>query len=154
VDEKDKKCLFNIWKKGGRQCPLSRILLKKPSDLSISSQYTAINGIFYLASGAVMLVWPGVIQAVFLDSGFAGHEEALCRVLGMMIAVVGWLYLFGGRSGAKQFVAASVFDRVTLVPLVLIPLALAGVFPHVMTTFGILDPALGIGAWLLLRRRS
>jgi hypothetical protein len=129
-------------------------LVEKPADLSVASQYTAVNGIFYLASGAVMLVWPGVIQTVFLDSGFAGHEEALCRVLGMMIAIVGWLYLFGGRSGARQFVAASVFDGVTLVPLVLIPLALAGVFPHVMTTFGILDPSLGIGAWLFLGRQS
>ena len=51
-----------------------------------------------------------------MDSAFAGREEALVRVLGMTRAVIGWLYLFGGRSGARQFVAASVLDRVVLVP--------------------------------------
>jgi hypothetical protein len=31
---------------------------------------------------------------------------------------------------------------------------MAGVFPHVFTTFAIIDPLLGLGAWLLLRRES
>ncbi|WP_298356225.1 hypothetical protein [Rhodoblastus sp.] len=131
-----------------------RDLLEKPAALSVASQYTAINGLLYLASGLLMLAWPGAIQTIFMDAAFAGHEEALVRLVGMLLAVIGWLYVFGGRSGARQFVAASVLDRVTLVPLTLAALALAGVFPHVMTTFAILDPALGIGAWLLLDRKQ
>jgi hypothetical protein len=35
---------------------------------------------------------------------------------------------------------------------VLVPLAIAGAFPHFLLAFGLLDPALGIGAWLLLSR--
>jgi hypothetical protein len=70
--------------------------------------------------------------------------------MGMTVAVIGWLYVFGGRSGGRQVVAASVVDRLVLVPAVLVPLAMAGVFPHLMITFAILDPLLGIGAWLLL----
>lgn len=127
-------------------------LLEKRAALSVASQYTTINGLLYLASGLLMLAWPGAVQTIFMDAAFAGHEEALVRLIGMLLAVIGWLYVFGGRSGAKQFVAASVLDRVTLVPMTLGALALAGVFPHVMTTFAILDPALGIGAWLLLGR--
>ncbi len=129
-------------------------LLEKATPLSAASRYTAANGILYLGSGALIIAWPGAIQTIFMDSAFAGREEALVRVVGMTLAVIGWLYLFGGRSGVRQFVAASVFDRVVLVPAVLVPLAMAGVFPHVLMTFAILDPLLGIGAWLLLGRKS
>ena len=36
-------------------------------------------------------------------------------------------YLFGGRSGARQFIVASVIDRLVFVPAVLVPVAIAGV---------------------------
>ena len=39
-----------------------------------------------------------------------------------------------------------------VVPLVLVPLALTGVFPHLLLTFAILDPVLGFAAWYLLER--
>jgi hypothetical protein len=60
--------------------------------------------------------------------------------------------LFGGLSGDRRIVAATVLERVVLVPLVLVPLAIAGVFPHLLVAFAVLDPVLGIGAWLLLSR--
>jgi hypothetical protein len=70
----------------------------------------------------------------------------------MSVAVIGWFYFFGGRSGGRQVVAASVIDRIVLVPIVLIPIALAGVFPRLCWTFAVLDPLLGITAWYLLAR--
>ena len=71
----------------------------------------------------------------------------------MAVAVIGWLYVFfGGRSGAQQFGPASVLDRVVLVPLVLVPLVIAGVFPHTLGAFAILYLSLGIGAWALHNR--
>jgi hypothetical protein len=76
------------------------------------------------------------------------------RVIGLTLVVIGWLYLFGGRSGAQQIVAASVVDRLVFVPAVLVPVALAGVFPHLLLTLAILDPLLAIGAWALLGRRT
>jgi len=93
-----------------------------------------------------------MVQTVFRDAAFVGNEAALIRVMGMTVMVIGWLYLFGGLSGGRRIVAASVLDRVVLVPLVLVPLAIAGVFPHFLLAFAVLDPTLGIGAWLLLSR--
>ena len=104
-------------------------LLEKPRSLSRDAKYTVLNGVAYFAVGTLLVVWPGVTQTVFRDAAFAGHEEALMRVIGLTVAVIGWLYVFGGRSGARQFVAASVVDRLVFVPLVLIPMAIAGVFP-------------------------
>jgi hypothetical protein len=129
-------------------------LLEKPTNLSIAAKNTALNGFVYLGAGALLVVWPGATQTLFRDSDFTGHEGSLIRVMGMSVMVIGWLYLFGGRSGARQFGAASVFDRVILVPLVLLPLVAAGVFPHLLLTFAILEPTLGIVAWVLLSRES
>ena len=72
----------------------------------------------------------------------------------MTIGVIGWLYLFGGRSGARQFVAASVIDRLVFVPAVLVPLAIGGVFPHLFLTFALFDASLAIGAWMFLSPRT
>ena len=74
----------------------------------------------------------------------------MARVVGMSVAIIGWLYFFGGRSGGRQFVAASVIDRLVLVPLVLVPLALSGAFTHTLLFFAVLDPALALVAWRLL----
>jgi hypothetical protein len=72
----------------------------------------------------------------------------------MAVVVIGWLYLFGGRSGSRQFGPASVLDRVVLVPAVLVPIVIAGIFPHTLGAFAILDPTLGIGAWVLHNRKT
>lgn len=125
-------------------------LKDSPPALATSSKFTSINGILYLAAGALLMIWPGAVQTLFLDPAFAGREAALVRLLGMTVAIIGWFYFFGGRSGGRQVVAASVMDRIILVPLVLIPLAMAGVFPHLLWTFAILDPVLGLVAWYLL----
>ena len=106
-----------------------------------------------MAVGTLLIAWPGVTQTVFRDAAFAGQEEAtLMRVIGLTVAVIGWLYIFGGRSGARQFVAASVVDRLVFVPLVLIPMAMAGYSRHLFITFTLLDASLAIGAWALLGR--
>ena len=124
-----------------------------PAALPAASKFTSFCGIVYMASGLLLLAWPGAVQALFRDGAFAGRDEALVRVVGMAVAIIGWLYFFGGRTGGRQFVAASVLDRLVLVPLVLVPTAAAGVFPHVMITFAVLDPVLALIAWYLLSRR-
>jgi hypothetical protein len=127
-------------------------LLEAPSNLSSVSKFTSVCGVFYMASGLLLLAWPGAVQTLFLDPAFVGREEALFRVLGMLVMVTGWFYVFGGRSGGRQFVASTVLDRIVLVPLVLVPTAASGVFPHILLTFGVLDPVLGLVAWFLLAR--
>ena len=129
-------------------------LLAKPPDLSTASKYSVINGYVYLSLGGLLLLWPSAVQTIFRDAPFVGNESALFRVAGMTVAIIGWLYLFGGRSGARQLGPASVLDRVILVPVVLVPLVMADVFPHTLGAFAVLDPTLGIGAWLLHNRET
>jgi hypothetical protein len=132
---------------------LIKDLLEKPNDLSTASTYTVMNGVLYLGTGVLFIAWPNLVQALFRDAPFVGHERALFRVIGLMLVVIGWLYVFGGRSGARQAVASSVVDRLIFVPAVLIPLAITGVFPHLLVALAVLEPTLGIGAWVLLSRK-
>ena len=127
-------------------------LLEKPTNLSTASKYTAMNGLIYLAAGALLIVWPGVAQTLFRERAFVGDEQGLFRVMGLTVVVIGWLYLFGGRSGARQVVAASVVDRLIFVPGVLVPLAITGVFPLLLLAFACLDVTLAIGAWVIFGR--
>lgn len=80
---------------------LMKDLLAKPPALTTASKYTALNGVAYLVVGALLVVWPAVTQTLFRDAAFVGHEEALMRVIGLTIVVIGWLYVFGGRSGGR-----------------------------------------------------
>lgn len=131
---------------------LFKALLQKPATLSIASKFTTLNGLLYIGSGVLLVAWPGVAQTIFMESEFVGREEGLIRVIGLTLGVIGWFYFFGGRTGARQIVAASVVDRLIFVPAVLIPVALLGIFPKLMFTFGILDPVLAVIAWVLFHR--
>jgi hypothetical protein len=131
---------------------LIKALLEKPPRLTAASKYTAMNGFIYLVVGILLIVWPSVTQTLFLEPAFVSHEEGLIRVIGLTVVVIGWLYVFGGRSGARQTVAASVIDRLIFVPAVLVPLAMAGVFPTLLLTFAVLDVLLALGAWIFFAR--
>jgi len=124
-------------------------LKQSAPNLSKASKFLTITGIFYMLSGLNVLVWPGVSQTLYKDPPFAGQEQALFRLVGLLLLIVGWLYFFGGRTGGRQFVAAAILDRLILVPLVLVPLIISGVFPHTLSIFAILDPALALITWYL-----
>jgi hypothetical protein len=111
-----------------------------------------MNGVLYMASGAAMLLMPDTLRSIYMEPAFVGREEGLVRLVGMMLTIIGWFYFFGGRTGARQIVAASIIDRVIFVPAVLVPLALIGVFPNLMFSFAVLDPLLAVGAWYLLSK--
>ena len=128
-------------------------LLAKPS-LTSASKFQALNGIIYFGAGLGLILWPGLVQVLFGDPRFTGHESALFRALGLTIAMIGWHYYFGGRTGGKQVVAASLIERLIYVPAVLLPLTFAGVYPHTFVAFTALDVGLAIGAWILLRAEA
>src|SRR5215470_15700128 len=103
--------------------PFIKDLLERPTTLSTGSKYAVMNGVIYLVLGGLFIVWPGATQTLFRDRAFVGDEQGLIRVIGLTVIVIGWLYVFGGRTGGRQFSAASVIDRLIFVPVVLLPLA-------------------------------
>jgi hypothetical protein len=117
------------------------------------ARYTQANGFLYLALGLVVYAWPGVMGLVGAGP-LEGQEPALYRTLGLAIAIIGWFYVMGARTNRDSFGLATFADRI-LVPFFLLPLAFTGqVDPMIVLPFAILDPILGIGAFVIWKRQS
>jgi len=129
-------------------------LLETAPSRSSASKLTAVNGLLHLGAGALLIVWPDAVQTLLFDKPFAGHEEALFRAIGLTIAVIGWVYIFGGRSGSRQFTASTVLAGGIFVPIVFVPLAMAGIFPHTFLAFAIIDATLAVGTLVTLGRET
>jgi hypothetical protein len=129
-----------------------KIALEKPLNSTTASKYTVFNGFVYFGLGVLLILWPGAIQTLLGERPFVGDEQGLMRVIGMAVAIIGYYLLVGGRAGSRQTTAASVIDRLTIVPLVLLPLAITGVFPRLLVAIVIVDICLAISTWLLLNR--
>ncbi len=117
------------------------------------SRYTEACGILYFLMGLALLAVP-TVPAGLLGIEFAGAEEGYIRLAGLTVSLIGYFYWFGGRTGATSFGLSTVVDRL-IIPVVLIPMALAGLIEiKVALPFAILDPILGIGAFLIWKRES
>jgi hypothetical protein len=128
---------------------LIQALVEKSATRSTASRFTAISGLFYVGMGLTICAAPTLVPVLFFEPTFTGREGGLFRLVGWMMAVVGWLLWIGGRTGARSFVAAGITARLA-VPLLVVPLALTGVFPHMMYVFGVLDPVSALVTWRLL----
>jgi hypothetical protein len=131
---------------------LIKDLMERPAVLPATSRYAIMNGVIYTVLGLVLIAWPHALQVLLRERDFVGGEQGLMRVIGLTVLVIGWLYLFGGRTGGRQFTAASVVDRLIFVPAVTLPVACFGVFPRLLIAFTIMDMSLAVGAWVLLSR--
>jgi hypothetical protein len=117
------------------------------------SRYTEFCGLLYFVIGFVLLAVP-TVPAGLLGIEFAGAEEGYIRLAGLSVGLVGYFYWFGGRTGATSFGLSTVVDRL-LLPAVLIPMALSGLIEiKIALPFAILDPVLGIGAFLIWKREA
>jgi hypothetical protein len=130
---------------------LIQALAEKSTDRSTASRFTSISGLIYLGMGLTICALPTLIPMLFLEPTFTGREGGLFRLVGWIMAVVGWFLWIGGRTGARSFVAAGIIARLA-VPLVVIPLATMGVFPHMMYVFAALDPVSGLVTWRMLSK--
>ena len=126
-----------------------------PGPHSRLTRYVVANGLLYMAIGAGLYLSPAsVLVRVFFLPPMSPLEEGLLRASGMVLAIVGWLYVIGGRTRADSFCLATVVDRL-LVPVFLVPLWFMGLGPPgLVFPFAILDPALALGAYAIWRRQE
>jgi hypothetical protein len=129
------------------------VMFSKPNEpLTPLARYTQVNGFLYLALGLPIYAWPGAMALVGAGA-FEGQESGLFRIIGFAIAVIGWFYVFGARTNRDSFGLATFVDRM-LVPAFVLPLVFAGqVDPILVLPVAILDPILGVGAFMIWRRQ-
>ena len=117
------------------------------------SRYTVWNGILYMLVGAALFLAPDLVRQLLFMAPFAGYEEGYMRLVGTAVMVIGWFYIFGGRTRADSFALATVADRIA-VPALLLPLYFTGQVPAgPILAFALVDPILALGAYLIWRRQ-
>ena len=123
-----------------------------PGPATRLSRYTEGCAYLYMVTGLALLLWPGAQVSLGLIPPFQGQEEALVRLIGFTLTIIGYFYLFGGRTHHPAFGLATVLDRL-LVPLVLFFVyQVSSVELMLILPLAILDPLLGIGAYLCWRK--
>ncbi len=132
----------------------ARLLFSKPPPHTPLTRYTAWNGVLYMVLGATFYLWPGSAQVLLRAPPFRAGESGLCQTLGVTIAIIGYFYFFGARTGLDRFGVATILDRLIL-PVLLVPLVVTGALaPQLGLPFAVLDPALAVGAWIIFARHS
>ena len=115
------------------------------------SRYTEACGFSYCALGAVIFLWPDSIVLAGLSIPFQGQEQGLMRVIGCVLMLIGYFYVFGGRTQQNSFGLCTVVDRL-LVPVlfgfIYFTSDISGLF---ILAIGIGDPLLGMGAYFCWR---
>lgn len=131
-----------------------QVLFSTPEEpLTPLARYTQVNGVLYMLIGSFLYVLPGAMGPMG-GRPLVGQEESMLRVVGMAVAIIGWFYVIGGRTNRDSFGLATFADRI-LVPVLLAPILLFGdIDPMLVLPFAILDPILGIGAFVLWMRQD
>src|SRR5260221_8127702 len=81
-------------------------LAEKSAARSTASRFTSISGLFYLGMGLTICALPTLIPMLFFEPAFTGREEGLFRLVGWIMAVVGWFLWIGGRTRARALLCA------------------------------------------------
>jgi hypothetical protein len=127
-------------------------LTERPAELSRLARYTIWNGLFYMVVGAGLFVAPQPMLELQFQVPLRGYEPGLSNTLGMTLLIIGFFYVMGARTGRASFGLATVVDR-AFAPFLLGSLLLRGlVAPMMVVPFIILDPVLGLGAFLVWRK--
>ena len=130
----------------------SQLLERPPQPSNRLSRFTERCGYVYILIGLVFLFAPTTLGILGLIPPFQGQEEALVRVIGFTLSIIGYFYIFGGRTQHNAFGLSTVLDRL-LVPCVLLFIYQASeVELMLILPLGILDPILGLVAYALWRK--
>jgi hypothetical protein len=125
------------------------LLALPPEGLGTLHRFIVSNGALYLVLGFGLLAFPLVLPVEL--AGAPPDGAGMVQMQGLLLAIIGWFYVMGGRTGTDSFALATVVDRV-LVPFVIVPLVVFAGAPWSALAFALLDPALAAIALALWAR--
>ena len=117
-------------------------LTRDGSEMSATHRFLFLQGIFYCILGGMFAFMPStsaMLVLAFLDDA----EAAMLRLTGVAVFVIGYFYIQGARSNSPTFVAETCFDRLVLVPPLLLLMILYSRF-MLCLAFLLLDPLLAL----------
>ena len=107
-----------------------------------------VVGIYLLVLGPTLVVAPALLTGLF---GLDAPQEVWIRVLGAIVTILGFYYLFAARHEAKDFFWATVWGRPAVI-VFFTAFALLGLAEPILILFGVVD-LLGAG-WTFAALRA
>src|SRR4051794_15233853 len=103
-------------------------LLRRPGSLTRTSRSVDIFGFIDLALGILIVSAPSFTASQFRLPPLSLQDVELLRVVGVLVAMLGLLYVACGRFNSLGFSLASLLDR-PLVPFIMAFLWSRGILP-------------------------
>ena len=129
----------------------TELLARPKTPATRLSRYTECCGYAYGVVGLLIFAWPESQVTLGFSPPFQGQEEGLVRTLGFVLALIGYFYVFGGRTHQTAFGLATVLDRI-LVPFFLGVIYISSdISLMLLLPLAVLDPILAIGGYLCWR---
>jgi hypothetical protein len=106
-----------------------------------------VFGVYTAVVGLALLLVPNVLLSLF---AYPTTTEVWIRILGFIVAILGYYYIVAARHGIVRFFRASVYARPALIVFFAI-LVLLGMAEPVLVLFGVIDLLGAIWTGLALR---
>ncbi len=116
---------------------------------SRAARFVSHQGFIYMLFGVCLMLGPSSLLSLL--NGMSADEQAMVRLCGLTLTLIGWFYYFGGRTGAASFALCTVADR-AVVPFALAGLVwFGGVSLQLVAPLAVLDPILAVLTWRMWR---
>ncbi len=115
--------------------------------MNSSTKSIQVFGVYLICLGLFLLVLPNLLLQTF---GLGSTSEPWIRVLGVVVAALGYYYLIAAKSNSTAFFAATVYGRTWLL-LAFIALVFLGLAKPMLILFGVVDFAGAAWTWNSLR---
>jgi hypothetical protein len=112
--------------------PMIKAMMIPVSPPTPLSRFTFWNGLIYLPTGLLFLFFPQVLELTGYPT--LGDAAGPVRGVGLCVVYIGSFYLWSARSRFTPLALATVFNRVFVGPLLILPLV----------AFNLMHPLLGI----------
>lgn len=118
-----------------RRCSSRNLAYHERSLMTTTAKTILYFGFYVLALGVILITFPNSLLSIF---GFQESKEPWLRVLGVVVAALGYYYVVAARSNARAFFNATIYGRVWVF-LAFAGLAAVGMAKPALILFGAAD---------------
>jgi hypothetical protein len=116
--------------------------------MKMSSISMAVFAAYLFCLGLTFVFIPNPVIAFF---GFPPTTEVWIRILGYILAALGFYYFMAVRENSESFFLWSVYARLPILPT-FAAFVFAGVAPPVILLFGTFDSGCAVWTWYALKK--
>lgn len=118
--------------------------------MDAAAKSLAVFGAYLLLNAVGLIFTPNTVLGLF---GVASTTEPWIRVLGLVVGVIGYYYVFSAKNGLRTFYPATVHARIAAA-FVFLGLVVAGLGPWQLLIFGAVDLLAALWTYFALRQRG